>query len=218
MHRYADRSGLIGDRTGDRLTDPPSRICREFVSLCIVEFIDCADQTGISLLNQIQNVQAAAGVLLCDGDNQTQVGLRQLVFGALIPFSNAAGQLLLFFRREQGNLPDFLQVHADGIIQIELRRQLHGVHQRFFLLQIGGGKVDIIQQIRHRIPFGVGTDDLNTDRFKCIINLFDLIHRKIELFQGREQFRRGKDPISAALADQGGQRSHQFFIWLAAFF
>ena len=84
MHRHADGTGLIRNGAGDGLPDPPGGICREFVSLCPVEFIHGPDQTRISLLDQIQNVQATAGILLCNGDNQTQVGLGQLVL-CLLP-------------------------------------------------------------------------------------------------------------------------------------
>src|SRR3546814_11684346 len=43
MHRDADRACLVGDRAGDRLTDPPGRIGREFIAAAIFEFADRLD-------------------------------------------------------------------------------------------------------------------------------------------------------------------------------
>ena len=83
MHRYADRPRLIGNRARNRLPNPLGRICREFVSLCIIELIHRADQAGIALLDQVENVQPAAGILLCDRHHhQTGIGRT--------PFSSAA--------------------------------------------------------------------------------------------------------------------------------
>ena len=39
-------------------------------------------ETDVALLNQVQELQASVGVLLSNGDNQTQVGLDHLFLGA----------------------------------------------------------------------------------------------------------------------------------------
>ena len=90
MHRHADGPCLIGNGAGNRLPDPPGRICREFVSLCIVELVHRADQARVALLNEVEDMQAAAGILLRNGDDQAQVRLGQLVLGLLIALGDAA--------------------------------------------------------------------------------------------------------------------------------
>ena len=39
MHRYPDRSRLIRYRSGNRLTNPPCRICGKFVTLRVVKLL-----------------------------------------------------------------------------------------------------------------------------------------------------------------------------------
>ena len=100
MHRHADRPRLIGDGSGNGLPDPPGGICREFVSLCIVELIDRANQARVALLNEVENVKSAAGVFFLDRHDQTEVCFRQLVLRRLIALAHALGKLHLLVCRE----------------------------------------------------------------------------------------------------------------------
>ena len=136
-------------------------------------------------------MQAAAGIFLRDGNDQTQIGFRQLIFGALVALGDAACKLLLLLSGEQGNLTDLLEVHSHGVIQIIFGGQLYGVDQRFLFFQLGIGNVDVvIQQVGYIAAFGFGTDDLNADGFKGVVDLFDFFDGKVEFFQCRKQFRR----------------------------
>jgi len=81
MHGNTDRAGLVGDRAGDGLTDPPGRVGREFITATIFKLIDGLHQAYIAFLNQIQELQAAIGVFLGDGNHQTQVRLDHFLFG-----------------------------------------------------------------------------------------------------------------------------------------
>ncbi len=80
VNRDADRAGLIGDCTRDRLANPPRCVGREFVSATPFEFIDGLHQTDVAFLNQIEELQAAICVFLGDRNDETQVGLDQLAF------------------------------------------------------------------------------------------------------------------------------------------
>ena len=100
MHRHADCPCLIGDGSGNGLPDPPGGICREFVSLCIVELVDRANQARVALLNEVENVKSAAGVFFRDRHDQTEVCFRQLVLCRLIALAHALGKLHLLVRRE----------------------------------------------------------------------------------------------------------------------
>src|SRR5215475_9703130 len=81
VHGDADGARLVGDRARDRLADPPRGIGRELVAAAILEFVDRLHQADIAFLNQVEELQAAVGVFLGDGDDQAQVRLHHLLLG-----------------------------------------------------------------------------------------------------------------------------------------
>ena len=82
VHWNTNGAGLIGNRSGDRLTDPPGCIGGEFVTATILKLVYCFHQTDIAFLNQIQKLQTTVSVFFGDGDNQTQVSLNHFFLGA----------------------------------------------------------------------------------------------------------------------------------------
>ena len=81
VNRNADGTCLVGDGTGNRLTDPPCGVSRELVAAAVFEFVYRFHQADIAFLNQIKELQAAVGVFFGNGNNQTQVGLNHFLFG-----------------------------------------------------------------------------------------------------------------------------------------
>ena len=81
VHRNADGAGLVGDRAGDRLPDPPGRIGRELVAAAVLELVDRLHQADIAFLDQVEELQAAIGVFLGDGDDEPKIGLDHLLLG-----------------------------------------------------------------------------------------------------------------------------------------
>ena len=81
MHRNADGACLVRDGAGDGLTNPPGGVGGELVATAILEFVDRLHQADVAFLNQIEELQAAVGVLLGNGDNQTQVGFHHFLLG-----------------------------------------------------------------------------------------------------------------------------------------
>jgi len=79
MDRNADRTRLIGDRTRDRLANPPCRVRAELKPLRIVKFIDRLDKAEIAFLDKIEKVHTATCVSLCDADNESKVGFSQML-------------------------------------------------------------------------------------------------------------------------------------------
>ena len=77
MHRDADGAGLIRDRAGDGLADPPGGVGGKLIALAIVELFDSLDKAQVALLNKIQEQHAAAHIALCDGYDQPEVGFAQ---------------------------------------------------------------------------------------------------------------------------------------------
>ena len=91
-----------------------------------VEFFNRLNQPQIALLNQVKKEHPTPNVSFCNADNQTQVGLCQLLLGS---FALRAARLHLlrqfdfFFCRQKGHLTDFLEVHSDGVINIDALRE-----------------------------------------------------------------------------------------------
>src|SRR5262245_20930206 len=81
VDRHPDRSALVSYRSSNGLPDPPGSIGRELVAAAPVEFLDGAHQPDIAFLNQVEEVQAAVDVVLCDRDHQPEVCLDHLALG-----------------------------------------------------------------------------------------------------------------------------------------
>ena len=81
MHGDADGARLVGDRAGDRLPNPPGGIGRELVAAAVLELVDRLHQADIAFLDQVEELQAAVGVFLGDGDDEAQVRLHHLLLG-----------------------------------------------------------------------------------------------------------------------------------------
>ena len=83
VNRDADRSGLVGDRAGDRLPDPPRRVRRELVPAPVLELFRGAHQANVAFLDQVEEVQAPIDVLLGHRNDQAQIRLDQRPLGFL---------------------------------------------------------------------------------------------------------------------------------------
>src|SRR5215510_1566009 len=81
VHGDTDGARLVGNRARDRLPDPPRGVGREFVAAAILEFVDRLHQADIAFLDQVEELQAAVGVFLGDGDDEAQVCLHHLLLG-----------------------------------------------------------------------------------------------------------------------------------------
>ena len=83
VHRDADRAGLVGDRTGDRLADPPRGVGGELEALRVVELLDRPHQAEVALLDEVEEVHAPADVALGDRHDEAQVRLDEHLAGVL---------------------------------------------------------------------------------------------------------------------------------------
>jgi hypothetical protein len=72
---------IVRDRPRDGLTNPPGGVGRKFVAALVLELVDRLHQADVAFLNQIQELQAAIRVLLCNRNNQAQVRFDQLALG-----------------------------------------------------------------------------------------------------------------------------------------
>src|SRR5690606_3760186 len=61
--------------------NPPGGVRGELVATAVFEFVNGLHQADVAFLDEIQELQAAVGVLLGDGNNQAQVGLDHFFLG-----------------------------------------------------------------------------------------------------------------------------------------
>src|SRR5262249_54434263 len=81
VHGDADGARLVGGSARDRLPDPPRGVGREFVAAAILEFVDRLHQAAIAFLDQVEELQAAVGVVFGDGDDEAQVRFHHFLLG-----------------------------------------------------------------------------------------------------------------------------------------
>src|SRR3989338_3948190 len=82
MHRDTDGPRLVGNGASDRLANPPGGVSRELVAATVFELVHRLHQADVAFLDQVEELQAAVGVLLGDGDHQTQVRFDHLFLRA----------------------------------------------------------------------------------------------------------------------------------------
>ena len=161
MHRDTDGAGLIGNGTGDGLTDPPGGVGGEFVALGVVKLLDRLDKTQVALLDEVQELHAAAHVTLGNGHDQTQVGLGQTLLGALTPLDGLVqlgkdfGGNLLAGPLQLGQLLLGLGACAHGLSQLDLLVRGEQVHLTD-LLEVHAHRVIGAEGVHH----GVGINHL----------------------------------------------------------
>ena len=79
VHRDADRARLVGERTTDRMTDPPARVRREPQTAAVVEARHRVHEAEVALLDQVGERHAATVVAARHRDDETQVRAHELV-------------------------------------------------------------------------------------------------------------------------------------------
>jgi len=143
MGRDADGAAVVGQGPGHRLANPPRGVGAEAVAAPIVVLLDRLHQADVALLNQVQELEAAAAILLGDADHQTGIGadevgargvanltgvhqaINLIEIGDLLrgqpllggpPGFDLHRQLHLFLGRQQLLLPHLAEVEAHRVI------------------------------------------------------------------------------------------------------
>src|SRR5439155_587273 len=101
----ADRTPLVGERSRDRLPDPPGGVGRQLVAHRPVELLDGSDQAQMALLDQVEQWHAGLGVVAGDRHHEPEVAFDQLALGGLVTLVLAPGELSLFGRRQKLGRP-----------------------------------------------------------------------------------------------------------------
>ena len=83
MDGNADGAGLIGDRAGDGLSYPPGGVGGKLVSASVFKLLDGLHEAHIPFLDEVEEGEAAVGVLFGNGDDEAKVGLNHFALGFL---------------------------------------------------------------------------------------------------------------------------------------
>src|SRR5208282_1585670 len=93
VHGDADGAGLVRDRPGNGLANPPGGVGAELVAAAILILVDRAHQPGIAFLDEIQERETAVAVLLGDRHHQSEVAAGKFPLGLLVLFEALVHQL-----------------------------------------------------------------------------------------------------------------------------
>ena len=184
MHRNSDRAGLVRNGAGDGLTDPPGCVGAEFEAFFIIEFFDRLDQPEITLLDQIQQTHPAADVTFGDTDDESQVGLRELLFRFDVSRFHTHRQVQFFFRSKQRDLADLLQIESDRVVDIDgFRRgfeiRILDFYFKLRIVRFGNVHVDVVEAALC-IP---GFFHVDAALLKKHVNRVEIVRVKIRSFE-----------------------------------
>src|SRR5918995_3353022 len=195
VDRDADRAGLVGQGTRDRLADPPRGVGRELEALAVVELLRRAYQTECALLDEVEERESLVPVVLRDGDDEPQVGLDHLLLGVEVAALDPASEVDLLLGGEQPDLADVLQEQLKGIgghVRLQVDRGLRlapaALVGRTLLLR-GEGRVDLLDQLDLRL-------------LEEAVKLLDIGLVEVDLLDRRGDLGEGEDADLLALEDQ----------------
>ena len=73
-------SKFLWNGSGKVLHDCPARVSTEFIATGVVELLRSPDQRHVPVANQLKEIFVGVQVSLCDGNDQPEVGLHNLIF------------------------------------------------------------------------------------------------------------------------------------------
>ena len=233
VYRNTDRTRLIRNRTGDRLTDPPRCVGRELKALGAVELLNCLDQTEVALLDQIEKQHAAADIALCDRDNQSQVRLSQALLGTvaeldillklcallrrngiafvcdtlcgLVALLHALCERYLLLRGQQIDLADLLQIHADRIVNGERFSHGRGIDQFFLRNLFHFLRLKGVVIVTDDLLQHTVRLDLDAHGLERLVHLVDVLARQLQMAQCIRDLLEGQSAVLLAKREQVAQ-------------
>jgi hypothetical protein len=115
VHRQAHDVALLDDRLHDGLTDPPDRVGDELEALLLVEAVGGLDQTEVALVDEVEETEALADVLLGDRHDELQVRGDQFFESGLVPFADLYGDFRLALARQALIVTDRLKIRVERL-------------------------------------------------------------------------------------------------------
>jgi hypothetical protein len=115
VDRQLDRPGLGVHAALHGLPDPPSGVRREAVALAPVELLHGADQPEDALLDEVEQRELGALVLLRDGDDEPQVRVDHALLGHEVAALDPLREVDLLRRRQQPVAADLVEEELERV-------------------------------------------------------------------------------------------------------
>jgi RNA polymerase sigma factor (sigma-70 family) len=129
VHGDADRAALVREAALDGLADPKSGVGGELVALAPVELLGRADQAQDALLDQVEQRELLALVLLRDRHHQAQVRVDHPLLGLEVPLLDPLRELHLLQRGQKRMTADLVQEELERVgrrhceLTVQVRRR-----------------------------------------------------------------------------------------------
>ena len=124
-------------RAGDGLANPPRGVGGKLVAAAVLEFLHRLHQAHVAFLDQVEEREAAVGVLLRDGNDEAQIGLDHLGL-RLVRLAEPLDELVMV-------LVEAVQRHADLLLDVlQLLLELGDV--RVVLAALAARLVQLLQR------------------------------------------------------------------------
>ena len=179
MDRDPDGTGLVRDGTRYCLTDPPRGIGRELEALGVIELIHGFYQPEVALLDEVEELHAAADVPLRDTDDETQVRLGEFLLRLFIALRNTDGEFDLLFRSQQRDAADLFEIDFDRIVHRRILGGVGGVDLAGLL-----GPADHVKVQRVEGCIAKVVNDLDVVALEGVIEFIQLIDLEVEFDDG----------------------------------
>src|SRR5690606_6407189 len=163
----------------DSLPDPPHGIRDELEAAGLIEPLCGLDEAVVAFVDQVGKRETLSLILLCDGDDETEVCSSELVERLLVALLYASRQVYFFIWREERNLADLLEI----LIQHPLLAR--DIHRPISFLGGSSGSArgypGLFDEVRHSHPYdGMGSGErfsLGQDRYEtpAAIHVFRMV-------------------------------------------
>ena len=182
---YTYGTRLIGDSSGDGLSDPPCGVGRELEALGIIELLNGLDEAEVALLDEVEEVHTASEIALRNTYDQSEVRFGKALFGADIALVDTDGEVDLLLGSQQRYAADLFEVYLDGVVD----------RDRVALLVVVGnvgafGDVSPfagqVESFERKVFFDIRFDYLYAGLFKTVIEFFELFGIDVHLADGVE--------------------------------
>src|SRR5207245_2440108 len=111
----ADRARLVGNPALNRLANPPRRVGRELVAAAPVELLDGPDQSDDSFLDQVEQRDPVALVLLHDRHDEPKVRVDHQILRALVSALDPLRELDLLLCGQQLVAAGLVEEELEGV-------------------------------------------------------------------------------------------------------
>ena len=117
VHGQADGARLIHDGAFDALTDPPGCVCREAKTALRIKFFQRVDQSQVAFLDQVEQLQAPAAVVLGDTHDQAQIVLDHLLARGEISLPHQACVAHFLLGAQKRVLTDVVEIELGDVVE-----------------------------------------------------------------------------------------------------